>query len=934
MSYLQPQVQVFTEADLLPTAITEPLRACIIGGNAELFRYSEADEKTDIALGDYDYTQDVDYSYPNRPAGGIVDQDYFRLWGDSVRLKYHEDLEGGGYGIVAPVAGYSNRIRSDTVAYIANTFNSVSYPRHASLLDRDCQVGDIVNVRAASGELRTTIKGFHGEPVAAVTATSLHDAGNQATGTVGCSITQTAGDTNCITATCDASTYEGEVEGDVTETYTITVTQASVGGDLTTALLRVRSASGNDDADNVVPSAAGVPTAIGTRGFYITFNKGSGSSCSLDAVAAGVSEEDLLTGQVWTADAEQDFTPPDHTSGGTYTGSTNTRYIVTVTRGGEFAATNKPQVTVTTTTGVDLSGPTDVSFGVAVAVGTQGVTITFDGPGVDRLCKNDIYYIDVTAAGEGSMQTIELTDNLSAALLAEPDLELKLYIGKDGVEIPEQRAGSPPDVNYDLGTPGADDTGFTVKAGITAFDATWTNAGVPVALPMEEAELYAEYRAWVCTKGDKLYTADDEEDLEDIPGPLHPDNPLKWGVSKAQLNSNGTAVKYIAVCDPSDDDDWATARDKLDGNSSVYGLVPLTRDAEVLAGFTTHVINQSAPDLSRFRVLWVSLAVDTTVAISDEDTSSDGNSLLATVSDDPAVAGDQWVIVNIPAGNAQFITDGVEAGDIMRYNFTTDGWGNVTYDEFVIDAVINEDSLRLRTGQGTVEVTVPKKMEVWRTRTDAEEATALATAAEGYNNKRVRCVWPDYFDDGVYATQEGYFMCCILAGLRSGIAPNQGMTNLELTGVTSVPRTDDKFSRTELNEMADAGVWIVTELEDGDIISRHAITSAGFGELADQEEMIVSNVDSISFGMRAELEPRFGVANVVPSSLEQVRLAIEGRITFYKEVRIQRIGGQLIDGEVLEVRQHAVSKDRIVVNTNLTVPAPINNAELNQTIVI
>ena len=116
MSYTLPQVSVHAEASIIPTTVLEPMRACVIGGNAQLFRYDVASEKASIALGAYDPTQDVDYSYPGRPAGGIVDQSYVKLYADDVLLRYHLDADGGGYGVVAPVAGYANRIRSDTVA--------------------------------------------------------------------------------------------------------------------------------------------------------------------------------------------------------------------------------------------------------------------------------------------------------------------------------------------------------------------------------------------------------------------------------------------------------------------------------------------------------------------------------------------------------------------------------------------------------------------------------------------------------------------------------------------------------------------------------------------------------------------------------------------------------------------------------------------------
>jgi hypothetical protein len=937
MPYTLPQAEIFQQADQLSVEVLEPLRACVIGGNAELFRYAIAAEKAIIGLGAYDPVLDADYSFPGLPSGSKIDEDYIKLYGDSVLLKYHEDPFGGGYGIVAPVAGYSNRIRSDTVAYKSNSFAGVDYPRHASLLDRDCQVGDIVDIRGeymgTPYSLRTTIAGFHGEPVAATIAAVVDDAANETAQTVGCSISQTGGPENCVSAACNAAGYDGSVEGDIQETYTITVTDSSVGDDLTTALLRIRSASGNDDADDVSPSAAGVPTAIGARGLEVTFSLGSGSSCSSLAAGESVAPDELVAGQVWQVQVTQDFTPPTATSGGSYTGETNTTYIVTVSRGGEFTNPDLPQITVTTTTGVDLSGPTDVpGLATAINIGTQGVTITFSGGGVDRLRAGDIYYITVTPAGEGALQTLELANNLSAELQLVADLELKLYIGKDGVDIPEEREGSPPDVNWEVGDLTIADPQFTTKSGITMMDSTWTDAGVEQPLPMVEADLYLEYRAWVCTVGDTVHTIEQETDFDAIPGPEHPDNPLKYAVRKAWTNSNEHAVKYIAVCDPENTSDWDDVLLKLNGRTDVYGLVPLTRNTTVIAAFIAHIAQQSTPQIGRYRVLWVSLAVEDVVAISDPTTSEDGNEILATVADDPDTPGTQWTYVQIPAGNAQFATNGVQANDIQRYNYTTDGWGNVTYDEFTIASLVNQDTLKLGTGQGTSQVTVAKKMEVWHPRSAEELSEALADEAAAYDNTRVRAVWPDTIDDDSYTIQ-GYHLCAALAGLRSGISPHQGMTNLEITGFAATPRTNELFNRDELDHMANNGVWIVIENEDGTIYTRHAITTVGFGDIATQEEMIITNQDSVAIGFNNDLSEFFGVTNVVTNTLELVRLRLEGRIAYFMQIENPRLGGQLIDGEVLSVRQHAYLTDTVVVELRLVYPSPFNNVEIFQQII-
>jgi len=937
MAYFLPQALVFQEFQAVATAVADPLRAHVSGGNADLFRYSEADEKAKINLGAYDPLSDTSYSWPSRPTGGIVDQGYAKLFADDALLQYFEDLVGAD-SVVAPVAGELNQVRSDAVNFKENIVGSTTFARDALLQERDAQVGDIVDLRATvlsvTHTLRTSVQGFVGDAVAAVIAAATGDANNETTQVGAVSVSQTIGPFNCVNAAADSSSYDGSVDGDTDEVYTVVVTQGSVGTDPTTAKLRVTSASGNDDVAEVTPAAFDSPTTIGTRGLTLTFSDSSLSSCSLSAVGQGVSEDDLLEGQTWVVTVTQDFTAPTATSGGTYTGSFDTTYIVEVTRGGPFSGADDPQITVSTVHGVDVSGPTAVpAAATAVAVGSQGVTISFGGVGADTLRKGDIYYVIVTKETEGNMRTLVLANNLPTGMEAATDMDLTLYIKKTGLQIPRKRTGAPPTVNYDLGDPGVADTGFDVKSGITAFDTTWVDAGgdqLPLAIA--EATLFMEYRAWLGTAADAVYSIADVGDLDDIPGPLDPDNELKWAVSKALANANGTDVRYTAVTDPDDTDAWQDVLDLLVGEQSVYGLVPLTYSKTIHDLYAAHATAQSSATAGRWRVVWATLQRQASTAVINATTSSDSATVLATVADDPDVAGDQFVIVDVPAGNAQFVTDGVEPGDLMRFNFSTDGWGDETYDEFVIDAVINEDRLRLKTAQGTVEVTVAKKMEVWRTLSATELAAQLAAAAAAFGSARVRAVWPDTVGSGG-ETFPGYHLAAALAGLRSGVAPNQGLTNLEVAGFDDMTATTNLFNRDQLDTMAESGVLIVTRNDAGNIVSRHALTSIGYGDVLTQEEMVIANVDSMSSKFLADVEDLIGRSNVTPSTLDLVELRVGGTISFFQEVRIERIGGQLIDGEITDIRQHLTLKDRVVVEVTLTVPVPLNQLELHLSII-
>ena len=131
----------------------------------------------------------------------------------------------------------------------------------------------------------------------------------------------------------------------MTESYTISVIVGSESGLLGDVRLRVTSASGTDPEQIIEGITYGVATPIGTRGASITF--------TADVGTPGDFTDDFITGDTWTWDITQAYTAPTTASGGTYTGATDTTYLITVTRGGDWTApadADKPQISVTTST--------------------------------------------------------------------------------------------------------------------------------------------------------------------------------------------------------------------------------------------------------------------------------------------------------------------------------------------------------------------------------------------------------------------------------------------------------------------------------------------------------------------------------------------------------------------------------------------------------
>lgn len=912
MPYILPQVEVFQEFALIPDELLNTLRAHISGPHAHLLRYADPDEKSLGALGRYDPTEDTGHAWPGRPPGGVVDRSYTKLHVDNARLQYFEDLIGLG-DVVVPLSAQRVRLVHASRGFAAN---GEDYPRLTALYGRDVKPGDKVYVRgtvaAVQYEVETYVKAIEADPVSAVTGPATEAPENWGTQAAAATVTQTAGDDlSDVAMTADHANYNALPDGAMTDTYTVEVVKSSVDGDFTTAELKVTTASGHDDDRSVTPAAEGAAFAVGTRGLTLTLT------------SAG--DEDLIVGQKWEILVRDEYKAVLADSGGTYTGGRSTTYVVEITRGGFFADPDpglRPQFRAITTHGTDSQpARTIAATGTAYPVGTQGVTITFLNTGTPLgVRKGDRYYIAVQAAQDGRFGILVLGHSLPAQLVPATDLDLRLYVERD-VMIDEEPGADP---NWTQS-----DTELTVKGGLVAHDEEFVDDdGEPLPLPIEAGDLFVEYRAWLPDLASTVGTISDVGELDaQIPGPLHPDNPLKWGVSKTLANAGGSEVKFTAVTDPDDPDSWADVLELLVGRDDVYNLVPMTFNRTVLDLYAAHVDAQSAPQFARWRAMFAAIQARTQLPVVAEGRSEDGETVLARIADDAGTSGTQYTWLTVPAGNADFVTNKVRPGDVVRTNYGIDPAGGEVYDEFVVDEVINEDTIRLVSGPDAA-ISVPQKIEIWHHLSRDEIARDLIDRHAGFSSRRVKLVWPDVVGSGGIL-QEGYFLAAALAGLRSGVAPHQGLTNVEVAGFDDLTRTTDFFGGAQLNALAEAGFWIVTRSPNGTVYTRHALTTDTL-DVNTSEEMVTSNIDSISYAFARQLAPLIGRMNVTPSALQALETQINSVIKSFESANfIDRLGPQMISGEILNIQRHAIQADRVVAVIDVELPYPMNNLELH-----
>lgn len=912
MAYSPPQNRIFQLVRTTPQTTSRRALACIVGGNAKLFRYANADEKLLTALGSYDPVgASVDgewktcYSWPNKPAGSDIDLSYTKLFVDNALLQYFEDTSHTMTKVTA------NTIRHPTKNFATNG----AYAAAVDFLDRGVKIGDVAKIVATydtvTYELITYVKGFKAEVVAASIGSAAAVAGNQGTAGATSSFSTSVSNTgDADIASVSAASYSGYVDGNVSETYTVTVIQASTGGDLTTALLRITSASGDDDVAEQIPAASGYATAIGANGATATFDNNAG---------------DMEVGDTWTVTAREAWTATVPTAAGTYTGTKDRQYIVEVVTGGisDGNPATDPEIRVYAADGSDASGPTPVptAANTAVAVGNYGATISFS---TAKLRKGDRFQFTATAASSGAYKTLVLAHSLSDELPLNDDtidVELTLYI-KANIELPKKNPNVVGDWNWEQS-----ETQICLLADAYYAHSDWTDDGTVIPLPLAAVnssygKMYVQYKAWLSNLATTVGALTDIADLDDaVDGPVDVENPLKYGLFKALENNNGQEVYYIAVANPDYLTDWNNALEYLEDTTNAYGMVPLTYDTTIQALFKANALSMSAPEVKRYRTVFLGVNPENTTAIVNASNSENQAVVMATTEDDPDTSGTQNTLLRITSGNASLLSLGVAAGDIVRIRFQTDAWGDEAYEEYVVDDVINEDQLRLATGTTSPE-SIPIKVEIWRNLTGSSLCSHYVQQAGAVADWRVRMVYQD--NVGVDGSKiPNYFMCCSLAALAGGVFQHHGLTNLDVAGYSALP-VSQKLTDTLRNQLAEGGIWLVVANNQGKIFSRHAISTSTSGILAEQEEVMLRNFDMICATFDDEWRDQIGISNATKDKLSVIRVRFEAK---KEELRIPitpDLGPYLNDATITDLRISPVFKDTIILAATFDMPAPFN----------
>ncbi len=778
---------------------------------------------------------------------------------------------------------------------VLKTANSVTRSADVPV---DVELGDIVKLTNVSADVHeTTVIGFVAEVEAStIAANGTPYSNNKPTSNVSSSsssVVATGGNASLlIKATPAYGSYQGKISGYLTETYTVEVIAAgTLGTDVVS--VKVTSASGTDNVASVDltldASTDSDAFAVGTRGLTAVYT---------GSLAYPLGHKTTFT-VVQTYVATSNVT----VTGGTYTGPKDTAYIVTVLKGG-VVGTHEIKLSLSTTNGVDIGGPytfaTTYTPGTQVAVGNYGVTIALAAGSV---VTGDKYHFAATAEADAGIQTLVLADSVPSDMLAE-DLKVELF-KLDDVQIPAAKSVSVANWTQE------------------ALDIT-LNADIAVdlgygALPVLGGSAYVEWRGLRQVDNNVVKSIDDVALLgQHFAGYVGPDSVLAYGVSKALANSNGTDVRFASISG-TEVADWTAALESIKETDDVYGLAPQTNDRAVKDLVASHVQSESGPEQGRWRVAWFGNDQSAKAAVVGE-----ADEVTATIIDNPGQSGTQYTLV--VAVDGEFITKGVRSGDKLRTGYVLSASGEIVYDEYTIDTVVNNNRLVLASGP-SVSVVFAEKIEIWRT-LNAADKTAQLILANSFASKRVRSVFPAKVETAE-GTVDSFVLAAALAGLRSGVAPHQGLTNVAVAGFTGVNDSVNVFTRTQLDSLANAGFWIVTQdVNTGTIYTRKQLTS-DVSSVETAEDSVVSTDDAIAYAYAAALAKYIGRTNVTDSNLALIEADIDAVTAYLKNTgTTANLGSMVIDAKIRELRRHAIYPDRVVVVVDVVRPAPLNNLEL------
>lgn len=423
-------------------------------------------------------------------------------------------------------------------------------------------------------------------------------------------------------------------------------------------------------------------------------------------------------------------------------------------------------------------------------------------------------------------------------------------------------------------------------------------------------KVFVGYRALSTVSSNGIQVATSSAEVESILGKADPKNPISMGVFNAFVG--GAPVVYYYVTAGEKASDFAKALDLSVHNKTIYYLVPMSQDNQVLDTVIGHVKAQSTENTKHWRIAVLCSAISNTNTVN----------FTVTGFGKYSIDGVYYKTLKVAAGapdvsaNDEIVADGVKYFAVKRLNNTT-----ILTDAKYEDAEVSASA----TGDLDVSATLTHVL------TNVEYVTAAAGSAKAHGTFRCVDLFPKTYSFGG-DTYNSMFAAPIIAGMKVNSLPHEPITNAVIPGVDAVPEVYTRFSDGELDIAAAGGNLVMTQDQAGDAVyvRKQITTGVTSNVLAKSELSMLVNFDNVTYQFDSLLEVFKGSYNVTSSLIRRVRAELSNLI--YKLSHNMPVdsllGPQILGGQVKEVYVDPTNATRIIAHVVVVLPAPFNEMDL------
>ena len=277
--------------------------------------------------------------------------------------------------------------------------------------------------------------------------------------------------------------------------------------------------------------------------------------------------------------------------------------------------------------------------------------------------------------------------------------------------------------------------------------------------------------------------------------------------------------------------------------------------------------------------------------------------------------------------NASFVADGIASGHKFtilsgdfkgRYTIAT----VVSDKEITLSPVVIE-AQTLATG---IEYQIDRDLQ------KSEQADAVKGYSEAFASRRCVHLWPDQLElpvgQSLYLVP-GFFGCCAIAALTTGLPTQQGFTNLAISGFLGLRHSSKYFTETQLDNIADGGTMVLAQDRASQpLVVRHQLTTDR-SSIKFQEYSITKNVDFVAKFLRTTYKKFVGQYNIVDTTMDALRITGNSAIKFLKDkTRVPKFGGVVRSGTLKSLKENTEQIDTVDIRFGFGIPVPLNNIDI------